>query len=283
VLPADPESRAEVHQLLDLLDQVERDAWLTMWRAAAAAGCDVRVLDHDELVGAASPDLPGPEFNRAYGLRQIPIVLPEIEAFFRDAGTAGWVVADADEPPWPGALPEEPTGVHVAGIEEALERAAAERPPDGFATRPVDPDDRPDVDRWAGLFVAAFGIEEPAAGAWSRFNAALAASKGQHELIGSLGGRDVAVAATFTRRRVSWLGGAAVLPEARGHGIQRALIAERVRHAAAAGSRRVMATAAVDSISATNLAAMGLRRIWTRALYRLDPVGRDEASPTMPA
>jgi GNAT superfamily N-acetyltransferase len=191
-------------------------------------------------------------------------------------------VADADEPPWPGAIAEDATGVHVADIDDALQRATTVRVPEELRVRPVDPGDAREVDRWARLFVSAFGIEEPVADAWPRFNPALAASKGQHELIASLDGRDVAVAATFTRRRVSWLGGAAVLPEARGQGIQRALIAERVRHAAEAGSRRVMATAAVGSVSGQNLEAMALGRIWTHALYRLEPTGRRERPTTMP-
>jgi MOSC domain-containing protein YiiM/GNAT superfamily N-acetyltransferase len=282
VLPPAAGSNADVHQLLDLIDHVERDAWLTMWRAAAAAGCDVRILENGELVAAASPDLPGSEFNRAYGMRQIPIVLPEVEAFFDDAGTSGWAVADAGGPPWPGAVPEDPTGVHVSGIDDALERAASTPPPDGLRVRWIDPDDGAEVDRWARLFVTAFEIEEPEAGAWARFNRALATSKGQRELIASLDGRDVAVAATFSRRRVSWLGGAAVLPEARGLGIQRALIAERVRHAAEAGSHRVMATAAVGSVSGRNLEAMGLRRIWTRALYPLISPGSTSSEESAP-
>jgi GNAT superfamily N-acetyltransferase len=90
-------------------------------------------------------------------------------------------------------------------------------------------------------------------------------------VIASLDGRDVGVAATFARRRVAWLGGAAVLPEARGLGIQRALILDRVQRLAAAGSRKAMATADVGSVSAANLEAMGLARIWTRGLYRIEP------------
>jgi selenocysteine-specific elongation factor len=67
------------------------------------------------------------------------------------------------------------------------------------------------------------------------------------------------------------LGGGTVLPEARGHGIQRALIADRIRRAAAAGAHRAMATADVDSVSAANLEALGLRRIWIRGHYRFEP------------
>jgi hypothetical protein len=62
-----------------------------------------------------------------------------------------------------------------------------------------------------------------------------------------------------------------VLPEVRGQHIHRVLLADRIRRAEAAGARRVMATADVDSRSAANLEALGLHRIWTRGLYRVDP------------
>jgi hypothetical protein len=49
------------------------------------------------------------------------------------------------------------------------------------------------------------------------------------------------------------------------------MVAERARRAEALGSRRVFATADVDGMSAANLSAMGLPRIWTRAAYRVEP------------
>jgi GNAT superfamily N-acetyltransferase len=88
-------------------------------------------------------------------------------------------------------------------------------------------------------------------------------------VIASLDGRDVAVAALFNRRRIGWLGAAAVLPEARGRGIQQALIADRARRAREAGAHRLLATADVGSPSAANLEALGLARIWTRGLLRV--------------
>jgi GNAT superfamily N-acetyltransferase len=113
-------------------------------------------------------------------------------------------------------------------------------------------------------------VEGAVADAWRRFNPILARARGYHQFIASLDGRDVAASALFTRRRVAWLGGGTVLPEARGHGIQRALIADRIRRAAAGGAHRAMATADVDTVSAANLDALGLRRIWTRGHYRVE-------------
>ena len=92
VLSPTADSDASTFQLLDLLDAVDREAWMAMWRAAAAAGYDVRVWEHGDAAAAASPDLPGSIFNRAFGLRQVPIALEECLDLFRDAGTAGWFI-----------------------------------------------------------------------------------------------------------------------------------------------------------------------------------------------
>lgn len=265
VLPAGPDSLAETHQLLDLLDNVEREAWLAMWRAAAEAGYELQILELGDAVAAACPELPGSSFNRAFGLRQIPVVLPRLLELYRAAGTIGWLTAAVDDPPWPGAEGE-PDGVHVGAVDDV-----PDAPVRGLAIRAVDSDDRADIDRWTELFLAGFEIDSAEAAAWRRFNPALVRARGNHQFIAALDGRDVAASALFTRRRVGWLGAGTVLPEARGRGIQRALIADRARRAADLGCGRVMATADLDTVSAANLAAMGLPRIWSRVRYRFDP------------
>jgi GNAT superfamily N-acetyltransferase len=143
----------------------------------------------------------------------------------------------------------------------------------GLEIRTVDPRDESAARHWADLFVETFAIEGRLADAWLRFNPILVRSHGYHQLIAALDGRDVAVATMFTRRRVAWLGAAGVLPDVRGRGIQRALIADRVRRAEDAGNLRAMATAELGSPSAANLEAMGLSRIWTRASYRVATIG----------
>lgn len=271
ILPPAPESTAALHLELDLLESVEREAWLAMWRAAAAAGLDVRVLDRGEVAAAASPDLPGSVFNRAFGMRQVPIQRPRVEALFREAGVVGWFLVGAEEEPDDAAPGERPVGVHAGSTDAVLARAASDvTEVDGLTIRMVDPDDADDVTRWTGLFVAGFEVQEPLADAWRRFNPILARARGHREFIASLDGRDVAASAMFTRRRVAWLGAGTVLPEARGRGIQRTLIADRARLAAAAGCTKVMATADVGGRSAANLEAVGLPRVWTRSHERFD-------------
>jgi GNAT superfamily N-acetyltransferase len=158
---------------------------------------------------------------------------------------------------------EHPVGIHFGQTTDVPEATV-----DGLDIRAIEPGEER---RWAELFIAGFGIEGPIAEAWLRFEPILAASRGQHQWIARLGGREVAAAAMFTRRRVAWLGAGTVLPEARGLGIQRALISHRVRSAETLGCRQVMATAELETVSAGNLTAMGLPRIWSRAGFRFDP------------
>jgi MOSC domain-containing protein YiiM len=268
ILPPDPGNGASVHAELDLLDAVEREAWLALWHAAAAAGEAVTILDQGELAAAAAPSLPGSVFNRAFGVRQIPIVIPEARVLFARAGSRGWVVAGADDPPWDGAIGEEPHGIHAGPVESVLDRRPD--PVVGLEIRELDLRDDDDVAAWAAILAEAFG-NDGGADAWQRFGPILARSRGEHALIATLEGRVAAAAASFTRRRGAWLGGGAVMPWARGRGIQRSLIFERARRAAEAGCHRVTATADSGSASAANLEAMGLPVIWNRALYRIDP------------
>lgn len=272
VQPPEDATAATTQRELDVLESVENDAWLAMWRAAGEAGFDVRVLAHGDLAAAASPAFPGSVFNRSVGMRTVPIKRPIVEKLWREAGVTGWHVAGLDDPEFAGEPAEEPVGVHVGTVEVALARAAAGAAPTppGLAVRAVDAADADDARRWAELFVAGFAIEGRLADAWPRFNPILAGSKGYRQVIASVDGHDVAVAASFTRRRVVWLGGAAVLPDARGLGIQRALVVERIRRGVDAGAHRATATADIGSVSASNLEALGLHRIWTRASYRFE-------------
>ncbi len=273
VIPAADATDATVQRELDVLEAVENDAWLAMWRSAAEAGLDVRVLAHGDLAAVASPELPGSVFNRSFGMRTVPIQRPLVEALWREAGVTGWHVAGVDDPTFAGQEAAEAVGVHLGTVEVALARAAsgaAAHAPAGLAVRSVEPGDLDGARRWADLFITAFEVDGAAADAWRRFNPLLVRVRGYHQLIASLDGRDVAVAASYTRRRVVWLGGGAVLPEARGRGIQRALIVERIRRGVEAGAHRAFATADLGSVSGANLEALGLRHIWTRASYRFD-------------
>jgi MOSC domain-containing protein YiiM/GNAT superfamily N-acetyltransferase len=263
VLPPLDDSKASTHHLLDLLDDVDRAAWLAMWRAAAEAGYDVRIWEHGDAAAAASPDLPGSIFNRAFGLRQVPIAIEEFLDLFRAAGTTGYFVEGGDVLEPLLATRMQTVSVHAAEIAAV---SASTVP--GLTIRAIEPGSET---MWVDTFAAAFDFSPDLAEAWRRFTPILRRTRGYHQVVGELEGRVVAVAAWMTHRRVAWLGAGGVLPEARGRGIQRALIAHRAAEAAAAGSTRVMATAVAGTVSAGNLVAAGLPVVWERHQYRLDP------------
>lgn len=263
VLPPAGDGRAETLRLLERLEATEWEAWLTLWRAAQGAGYDVRILDQDDLIVAASPDLPGSIFNRALGLRLVPALEDRARDLFRAAGVRGWLALE--EPPRPDAVADSRVGIHGGPLVVPL---AAVVP--GLTIREIGPDE---AETWAETMVAAFEMDGPIAAAWRRFSPHLAASRGQRQLLAELDGQPIGVASLFVRRRVAWLGAGGVVPRARGRGIQRALIADRLARGAAAGAEWATATADEGSVSAANLTAMGLPRLWSRVLYPVDPEG----------
>jgi len=90
-------------------------------------------------------------------------------------------------------------------------------------------------------------------------------------LIAKVNGAPAGTAWLWHGHQTAWLRGAGVVPDLRGRGIHRALIAARAQTAVELGCELVGAWAATGSTSARNLAAMGLRRIGTRQHYRYVP------------
>ena len=277
--PADAEAAAR-HLLLERIDAVTLDFEVGLWRAAAEAGFDVRVEDSGELAMAASPELPSSTFNRVLGHRILPNLTDRMRDFFERSGTPGWIVADT--PPWPGATARDPSVVFAREVreEEPTDREFASAAlADGLTICLIDP---ADADRWTSVLVEASGITGPERDAWFAIGRRLVGSAGQHHLLVEDHGEPVGVAGLFTRRRVGLLATAAVLPAARGRGIQRALIAERIRLAIERRCTIVAASALVGSASARNLEGMGFRPIHRRALYRCDPAAHRETPTTRP-
>jgi GNAT superfamily N-acetyltransferase len=130
-----------------------------------------------------------------------------------------------------------------------------------------------ETDTWSRILVEGSAIEGPERGAWIGLTRRLVGSGGHHHLIAEESGDAVGVAGLFTRRRVGLLATTAVLPNARGRGIQRALIAARARLASERRCTVVTASALAKSPSARNLEAMGFRAVHEQALYRFDPAG----------
>ena len=178
----------------------------------------------------------------------------------------------------PGRAPlaEDPGSLFVAGPTEVA--AATLRNgailPAGVTTREIDATDGADAATFATILLEASPIPAAEARAWRGAIPGLVGAAGQHHFLVEADGAPVGVANLFVRRKVGILGLMAVLPAARGRGIQRALIALRAARAAELGATIVAAGAGDGSISAANLAASGLQPVWHEAFYRFDPATR---------
>jgi MOSC domain-containing protein YiiM/GNAT superfamily N-acetyltransferase len=262
VLPPGPDSIAADFALLDRIDAATLDFTVGLWQAIAAAGFSITVEDDGELAMASSSELTSSAFNRALGHRMLPQLTDRMCAFFEAAGMPGWIVATG--PPWPGAVAE------GASITFAAEPSAVpEAEVEGLTIREIGASE---ADTWSSVLVEASGIDGADRRAWVEATRRLVGAGGRHHLIAEREGAPVGVSGLFTRRRVGLLATTAVIPAARGHGIQRALIAHRARLAAERGSTLVAASASVGSPSATNLEAMGLRGLQESAMYHCDLV-----------
>jgi MOSC domain-containing protein YiiM/GNAT superfamily N-acetyltransferase len=278
LMPPAADSLAETHRLLDLLDSVERQSYVTLWSAVGATGRPIETLVDYDLAVAACPGIPSLALNRALGHRQLPNLLDRMLDVYRAAGTSGWIVAapgPGGAAPWDGAIP-------TAGGSDIFHAPLADyvAPPaaPGVTIRVVGPESVPE---WADTLIAGYELTEPEASAWRELAPHLASAPGEHLLIAERDGRAVGAAGLFTRRKVGLLAAAAVLPTERGRGVQRALIAARVEIARATGCDRLMATAAPDGPSERNLVAVGLSRVWQRRLWRFDPA-LDEVAAAEP-
>lgn len=263
VLPPAPDSTALADFRLTQLEAVERQSSLALWRAAGEAGCDVRIVDDGELAMAASPELPGPEFNSAQGLSGLPHLVERALDHFRAAACVGTLVTATA--PWPGAVPE--TRLVMYGIEpDRVERA-----PDveGLTIRTLAPDE------WASWRAVLDGEKDqpsdPVPTTRRGITREVFRAPHRHHLLAALNGAGVGVAVLQTHHGKGWMRAAFVRPGARGRGIQRALIAARAHLAAELGCDLVGASAVAGTISSENLRAIGLLALGLREHHRFDP------------
>jgi GNAT superfamily N-acetyltransferase len=279
VLPPAKGSRAVLHRQLDLYDSVERHAYLTLWTAARRAGIPIDILEDGELAVAATTATDDSSFCRALGLRLLPNLLGRVLEPSLRTGATGWLVAD--EAPWRDAMPGS-TSTLFAGPVSAPGGA-----PEivGLTIRRVDASE---ADRWAEVNAEAFEMSEADAAIWRRLAPHLAEAPGEQLFLAEVDGRPVATSALYLHRRVGLLAAGAVLPASRGRGIQRALIADRIRRAvdarATAGAtsrRRVWSGSGIGGCGASTRSRTGRsrsRRPSGRRAERVSPARRRSAT-----
>jgi len=265
VLGAAPDSRAEDELLLKRLDRVQGKSMLAAWNAAREAGYQIEVFEDGEISMASSRELPGPAFNSADGLARLPNMLKLATRFFDRHGTRAWITAD--EPPWPAAVDDFTLDVFAAAPDEVADFSL----PAGAKARVLGSDE-------GALFSAVKSGEDGASGVdaggpnpWPAIYTRLARTHSRKLFLVETDGQPVAHASLAISAKTGWLRSALVTPQARGRGLQRALIAERARAAAQAGCDLIGAAAEPGSISADNLQQAGLRRVGARGHYIYDP------------
>lgn len=265
VLPPAPGSRAVDESLLYRLDKAERKSSVAAWRAAQDAGFDIDFVEDGDLAMSASPEIPGPAFNHASGLAERPNLLSMVTDYFDAHGTTGWL--SMDEAPWEGAQPELVLDMFGASPQDVVVLP----PPEGVVIRRLEPEE-------AGLYnsvrsgnTTAGGVTDGGPNPWPQVYTHLGQTRNRHLFIAEIEGEPVANASLHVSGRTGWMRGALVAPEARGRGIQRALISARAQAAAEAGCDLVGASAEAGEISAGNLQQTGLRRVGSRSHYVYEP------------
>jgi MOSC domain-containing protein YiiM/GNAT superfamily N-acetyltransferase len=262
--PAD--DAAERHATAARLDGAERASAVAMWEAAVRSGSRVAILDDGDVAVAASPTLPGSVFNVALGFAHLPNLVDMAVAHFEEHGVTGWMWAEAD--PWPDPIVDTTASLLQRPLDEPIE---AEAPPGGVTVREVH---RAEVGAWGSVIAEAAGLPNPVAVAWRALETPLAEAAHHHRFVAERDGRAVGAASLHVHRRVGWLRAATVLPEARGLGIQRALIGARLAHAVRLGCDLAGSLADAGGVSAANLGRMGFSEVAVRRRYRVEPADR---------
>jgi MOSC domain-containing protein YiiM/GNAT superfamily N-acetyltransferase len=264
VLPPDPTSRAGAHALMARVGAVDRALALANWRASAAAGLELAIVDDEELAMVACPSIPGRWRNLALGLDRLPNLIPRASAFFEEHGTTGWMAVEPETARPVGVEPATTSGDDVSAVHAIEPERVADATTPGVVIRELQ---APEAARWVDVVVAA-GEVEPEAARWlPRMAPHLLGSPAQahrHLYLAEEDGRAVGVARLFTHHGVGLMGAATVVPEARGRGIHRALIAARARAAEHLGCDLVAADASPGTRSERNQVAMGMVLVATR-------------------
>jgi MOSC domain-containing protein YiiM/GNAT superfamily N-acetyltransferase len=276
VQPVAADNDPDAWDRLFRVDAAELTADVRLWAAAASSGLGIHVSLSEELAMAAAPNAPEPAFNHALGLRTLPHLLPRVLDFYRHHQVPGCL--GIDRAPWPGAVPDARLAVIAADVADLPgESDGAAGVPEGFAIRRVGSDD---AQAWASVAVPSFGEAGFDSARWSALLPHLLASRGIHAVLGESRGKPVAAGLIFIHKKVALLRTGTVQPEARGHGLQRALIRARLRIALDEGCDVVAAHAVLDGISQGNLLACGLRQIATRDIYLFNPADDHVPSTT---
>ncbi|HUP83658.1 MAG TPA: GNAT family N-acetyltransferase [Candidatus Limnocylindria bacterium] len=270
ILP-DVNPRAAIEEMKRRLNRAEGKSTVAAWRAAAASGYAIDIVDDGEIALASSTDLPGPAFNSAHGLARLPNLMPMATDFYDRHNANGYLWLE--EAPWPGAVPfmkGDLVGAYVT--DDRVVRALADAAmPEGVTIRRLEQGEANVYSAVTSGNTSAGGIADGGPNPWPQVYERLAGTHARQLFVAEIDGVPVANASLHVSAATGWLRGALVTPAARGRGIQTALIATRMRAAIEAGCDLVGAQAEPGAVSVRNLLKMGMRRLGTQNNYEYVP------------
>ncbi|MEZ5668091.1 MAG: GNAT family N-acetyltransferase [Alphaproteobacteria bacterium] len=230
--------------LAELVETLERDAFVDMYRAApvglaAATGLEVAERGGTALLSLAA--VPDPLFNRAFGLGiAAPATEDDLDAIlahYARVGAARWWLQ-----PSPAARPDRLAAWLAARGLAPVQRIWAKFAHGGGPQPAAETDLRveevgPDrAGDFAGAAQRGFGAPPP----FQAWLAALVGRPGWHCYCAYDGAQPVAAGALLLSADGAWLGIGATVPEARRRGAQSALLARRVADARAHGAQAIV-------------------------------------------
>jgi GNAT superfamily N-acetyltransferase len=260
-----------------LVDEAEAAAFRDMCRAAPAGFRQTTGLHSVDVCGASlllAPGIPTPMFNRAIGLGVFrpssEADLDEVIGRFRAAGSrAFWIHVNPAARPtaigswlldrdfklagrraWAKMLFDEPTAPAASTSLEVREIDAA------------------DAGGLADVLVSAFAMPQ----SFAPWFAALVGRPGWDAVAGFAGDRVVCGGFLYRERDFAWLGIGGTLPEFRGRGGHRAVLAHRVQIALDSGVRSIVTETGEplgdeSNPSLANITRCGFRRVCSRLNY----------------
>lgn len=269
------------HPLLETADWIEQAALQDMYAAAAPALRRSAGLFVERVAGALTVGAPGLSSSIVSRVYVQPGASPEAAGAAIDRMRRSGVrcyFAHVHRPAsaeLTAALVERGLGrYHRAWVKLARDRTPLVQhgpsAPDGFE---LVAGKREQADAFAEIVVRCMDLEPAVA----ELLAGVVQRPRWHVYFAQLDGRPIATGALFVQGDVGYLGYGATLPEHRGQGLQRMLLAKRIRVALALGCRHVISEtgeALPDqrNPSQDNMVSLGLRPIATRDNYVLDGV-----------
>jgi MOSC domain-containing protein YiiM/GNAT superfamily N-acetyltransferase len=268
----DVNPQAAIEEMLRRLHRAETKSAVAAWRAAAASGFAVDILEDGEIALASSTDLPGPAFNSGLGLVRLPNMLSMATDFFDAHNTTGYLWCG--QAPWPAAKPFlEGDVVGAAVTDSAVVAALAAPMPEGVTIRRIEPGEVNAYNAVRSGERAGGGVTDGAPNPWAQVYEHLAKTHARQLFVAEIDGVAVGNASLHVSAGTGWLRGALTAPAERGRGIQQALIAHRIRAAIDAGCDLVGADAEPGGVSVRNLMRMGMRHLGRQNNYEYVPRG----------